>query len=56
MSQYPNADRGAITIRAAVPEDAVRLRELRLEALARHPEAFGADHALTAAESVEAWI
>jgi hypothetical protein len=33
-------NRGAITIRPAVPEDAAPLRGLRLEALASNPEAF----------------
>jgi hypothetical protein len=36
--------KGSITIRQAVPEDAVGLRELRLEALQNHPEAFGSDY------------
>jgi len=46
---------GVITVRPAVPEDAAALRELRLEALARHPRAFAADYDATAAESVEQW-
>lgn len=46
---------GGIAIRQATPADAAQVRALRLEALARHPEAFGADHASIAAESVEMW-
>lgn len=46
---------GGITIRPAMVEDAEALRELRLEALANHPQAFAADYALTAAESSEIW-
>ena len=56
MSNFLTTSKGVITIRAAVPDDAALLRELRLEALARHPEAFGADYASTAAESVEVWV
>lgn len=33
-----------ITIRPAVVKDASALRDLRLEALQNHPEAFGSDH------------
>jgi RimJ/RimL family protein N-acetyltransferase len=47
--------KGDITIRMAAPGDAAALRELRLEALALHPEAFSADFAMTAAEGAEAW-
>jgi ribosomal protein S18 acetylase RimI-like enzyme len=32
---------GRITLRKLTPTDAVSFREIRLEALARHPEAFG---------------
>jgi hypothetical protein len=55
MNNLCTTSKGSITIRAAVPDDAALLRELRLEALARHLEAFGADYASTAAESVEVW-
>jgi RimJ/RimL family protein N-acetyltransferase len=55
MSNLLTTSKGTITIRVAAPDDAARLRELRLEALASHPEAFAADYASTAAESVEAW-
>lgn len=46
---------GPVMIREALPADAQALRTLRLEALARHPESFGADLALSMAESVEVW-
>lgn len=55
MSHELITPNGLITIRPAVPEDAARVRELRLEALADSPEAFAADYAATAAESVDAW-
>jgi RimJ/RimL family protein N-acetyltransferase len=55
MSHLLTTPRGTITIRPALPEDAAMLRELRLEALARHPEAFAADYAATAADPAEAW-
>jgi ribosomal protein S18 acetylase RimI-like enzyme len=55
MGQLLETSKGAVTVRPAVPGDAAPLRALRLEALANHPEAFAADHAATAAESVEAW-
>jgi len=47
--------KGIVTIRPAVPEDAGLVRELRLEALAGHPESFAADYVSTAAESVAFW-
>jgi GNAT superfamily N-acetyltransferase len=46
---------GTVTVRPATPDDAALLRALRLEALAHHPEVFAADHAFTAAGSVESW-
>lgn len=48
--------RGIVTIRPAVPEDAAQLRELRLEALAGHPQAFAADYERTKADSAEVWV
>lgn len=53
MSKRIKTPKGIIAIRSAIPDDAVALRELRLEALANHPEAFAADYASTAAEPVE---
>ncbi len=47
--------RGTITIRQASVDDAAALRELRLEALAKHPQAFAADSATTAAEPASLW-
>lgn len=45
-----------ITLRAAVPDDAPLLRELRLEALVSAPTAFAADYGATAVETAEAWV
>ncbi len=55
MSNQLTTSKGTITIRVAAADDAAQLRGLRLEALASHPQAFAADHASTAAESVEVW-
>lgn len=46
---------GAITIRPTCAEDAAAFRELRLEALREHPEAFGADYTDQAARPIETW-
>jgi RimJ/RimL family protein N-acetyltransferase len=48
--------KGAVLIRPAVLGDAAALRELRLEALAGHPQVFAADHAATAAGSAQEWV
>lgn len=45
----------AVEVRAAVVGDAAALRALRLEALQRHPEAFGADYDQTAAQPESYW-
>lgn len=45
----------AITVRPAVPKDAGKLRELRLAALAAHPEAFAMDAESAATETVAQW-
>lgn len=37
-------NRKEVQIREALPSDALKLRNLRLEALKTHPEAFGADY------------
>jgi len=55
MAQLLSTLKGDITIRKATPEDATLLRELRLEALSMHPEAFAADVAMAAAEGVDVW-
>lgn len=56
MSGLLATPKGDITIRAAVPDDAALLRELRIEALATHPQAFGSDVASAQARSVEWWV
>lgn len=48
--------KGMVAIRPAVLDDAAALRELRLEALAGHPEVFAADYAATSAGSAEVWV
>jgi ribosomal protein S18 acetylase RimI-like enzyme len=55
LDKHLATSQGDIQIRLAVPKDAAPLRELRLEALAAHPEAFAADYAATAADPVETW-
>src|SRR4051812_7523280 len=47
--------RGDLTIRPTREEDAAAFRELRLEALRTHPEAFGADYAEALARPIEFW-
>jgi RimJ/RimL family protein N-acetyltransferase len=47
--------KGEINLRLAAPDDAAAVRELRLEALSLHPEAFSADLTITAAEGAEVW-
>ena len=47
--------RGTVTIRPALRSDAARLRSLRLEALAKHPEAFASDAGTAAKVSVKDW-
>jgi RimJ/RimL family protein N-acetyltransferase len=46
---------GIVSIRPAVATDAAQLRELRLESLAAHPEAFAADYVISSAESTRFW-
>jgi RimJ/RimL family protein N-acetyltransferase len=46
---------GSVTIRPTREEDAEAYRELRLEALRTHPEAFGADYAESLARPNERW-
>ena len=55
MVQLLSTPKGDITIRKATPEDGLLLRELRLEALSMHPEAFAADVAMTEAEGADVW-
>jgi hypothetical protein len=47
--------RGTITIRPAAEDAAAPLRDLRLEALRTHPEAFSADYATTLDQPVTFW-
>jgi RimJ/RimL family protein N-acetyltransferase len=47
--------RGTVTIRPASEEDASAYRDLRLEALRDHPEAFSADYATTLAQPMSFW-
>ena len=44
-----------IKIRHALPGDVENYRELRLEALKNHPDAFGMDHASALAKEPEYW-
>jgi RimJ/RimL family protein N-acetyltransferase len=46
---------GPISLRPAQESDALAFRELRLEALRNHPEAFSADYALNEAEPPTFW-
>ncbi len=55
MSQHLTTTHGNITIRSATLQDADALFNLRLEALAAHPEAFAADVELTKNKGVQAW-
>lgn len=56
MSEQVNTPHGPVTIRLAEAGDAVRLRALRLEALADAPVAFAADYDRTEAEPLSFWI
>jgi ribosomal protein S18 acetylase RimI-like enzyme len=55
MNQLFSTPKGDITIRMVVPEDAALLREMRVEALKMHPEAFAADVDMAAAEDAGGW-
>jgi RimJ/RimL family protein N-acetyltransferase len=47
--------RGTVTIRSAREEDAPVYRDLRLEALRNHPEAFSADYGANLAQPMTFW-
>jgi ribosomal protein S18 acetylase RimI-like enzyme len=47
--------RGLVTIRPTREDDTVVYRELRLEALRTHPEAFGADYEESLGRPIERW-
>lgn len=55
MRKVIATSRGQVIVRPAGPGDAAGYRELRLEALHLHPEAFGADYASNLAEPMEYW-
>ncbi len=55
MTRTVSTSKGSITIRSANQSDAEALFELRLEALAAHPEAFAADVEITRGRGVDAW-
>jgi RimJ/RimL family protein N-acetyltransferase len=50
-----NTASGAVAIRPTREEDAAAYRNLRLESLLAHPEAFGADYETSAARPIEYW-
>lgn len=47
---------GAFTVRESTAEDAPAYREMRLEALLAHPEAFGSDYAESATRPPSHWL
>ena len=55
MSKF-ESNRGVVQIRPAGPADAGRLRDLRLEALAGHPQAFSSDYASASKEPLAQWV
>jgi RimJ/RimL family protein N-acetyltransferase len=55
MSGRTPFQEAAIAVRSAVPEDADKLRELRLAALTAHPEVFAMDAESMATETVAQW-
>ena len=55
MKSTIDTPRGPITIRPTCEADTVAYRELRLEALRTHPEAFGADYEESLARPIERW-
>jgi len=50
-----NTPNGTITIRQAQETDVSAFRELRLEALQNHPEAFSSDYSLNLAKPLSEW-
>ncbi len=48
--------RETMTVRSATVDDAPAYRDLRLEALRNHPEAFSADYAAALAQPMSFWI
>lgn len=55
MMDKLQTSKGVINIRVAVPDDAVLLRAIRLEALTNYPQAYATDYDSAAKESIESW-
>ncbi len=55
MDKQITTAQGMVTIRPAIPAEAALVRDIRLEGLKNHPEAFGADYESSMAESVQFW-
>jgi ribosomal protein S18 acetylase RimI-like enzyme len=55
MTKTIATPRGTVTVRQATSADAVTLRELRLQALQNHPDAFGSDYAREFNQPVSYW-
>src|SRR5689334_14440405 len=55
METTISTPQGDVTIRPTCEEDAPAYRELRLQSLRDHPEAFAADYNRTLALSIEEW-
>jgi ribosomal protein S18 acetylase RimI-like enzyme len=55
MAATLNTTCGPVVIRPTRSEDAAALRDLRLEGLWMHPEAFMSDHSASAARGIEWW-
>jgi RimJ/RimL family protein N-acetyltransferase len=55
MMSTIDTPRGPITIRPTREDDTTAFRELRLEALRAHPEAFGADYEESLTRPIERW-
>ena len=55
MNTLITTPHGTVTIRSATEEDATAYRDLRLEALRSHPEAFSSDYAANLAKPMTFW-
>ena len=56
MDTFVTTPRGTVTIRPAKEEDVQAYRDLRLQALRNHPEAFAMDYAANLAKPMTYWI
>jgi RimJ/RimL family protein N-acetyltransferase len=56
MSSLLETPRGSVTIRPIREGDVITYRDLRLEALLNHPEAFGADYEENLAQPESHWV